>query len=253
MKIKKKLNDLPSFQIIKSRMKKGQIKFPYSVIFKTKNREFILLGTRHDNEILNPHFELIEKTINNFAKRYPDGIIISENNCLDADRNSLNEAIRRVGESGATHWHAHLQNMTVICPEISYVQVIEILCQRSKPQDIVHTMIEVGIEPCKRPGSSISVQEGLERQLSYWKNNKELIKIVGFMPTKKWFQEYKPIPTSINIIGEMVKIRDDAILTEITRLWKLRNSILVVYGGVHVLRLVPAIEQLIGTKPQIIE
>lgn len=253
MKTKKYLNNSPSFQIIKSRMKKGQVKFPYLAKFKKGDWEFILLGMRHSNEISNPHFQLIKRTVNGFAKRYPHGLIISENNCHDADRDSLAEAIQRVGESGATHWFAHMLNMKIICPEMPYAEVIEKLCRQFKSQDVVHTMIEIAIEPCKRAGSLINAQEGLERQLDYWDKHEELIKAVGFTPTKEWFQKYKPGPKSVNIIGEMVKIRDEAILFEIVKLWEAGRSILMVYGGMHVLRLVPAIEQLVGTKPQIIE
>lgn len=253
MKTKKYLNDSPSFQNIKASMKSGQIKFPYLAKFKKGDREFILLGMRHSNEVSNPHFELINTTVSNFAKRHLNGVIISENNCHDADLDSLDEAIHRVGESGATHWFAHSLNMKVICPEMPYTEVIEKLCWQFKPQDVVHTMIEIAIEPCKRAGSLINAQEGLEHQLDYWDKHKELIKAVGFMPSKEWFQKYEPDPESVNIIGEMVKIRDEAILVKIVKLWESGKSILMVYGGMHVLRLVPAIEQLVGTKPKIIE
>lgn len=246
MKNKNFFKNLPSFQIIKSRMKKGQVKFPYLAKFKKGDREFIILGTRHSNEVSNPHFKLIKKTINDFAERHPEGIIISENYCCDADRGSLDEAIRRVGESGATHWFAHMLNMKIICPEMPYVEVVEKLCRQFKSQDVIHTMIEIAVEPCKRAGSLISAQEGLERQVDYWDKHEELIKAVGFTPTKEWFQKYKPGPESVNIIGEMVKIRDNAIFAEVIRLWESGKSNLMVYGGIHVLRLVPAIEQLVG-------
>ena len=48
-----------------------------------------------------------------------------------------------------------------------------------------------------------------------------------------------------DIIGEMVKIRDEVILAEITRLWESRKSILLIDGGAHVLRLMPVIKMLV--------
>ncbi|OGZ72912.1 MAG: hypothetical protein A2998_02500 [Candidatus Staskawiczbacteria bacterium RIFCSPLOWO2_01_FULL_37_25b] len=253
MTTKKYLNNLPTFKNVLPRVRNGQVKFPYLAAFNTKDREFILLGTRHSNEISNPHIELIKKLVNDFAERYPNGIIISENNCHDTDRDSIDEAIHRVGESGATHWYAHLHNMAVVCMEPPYPEVITKLCQRFKPKDVVHTMIEIAVEPCKRIGSLITAEQGLERQLDYWSKHEKLIKTAGFTPTKEWFKKYKVGAKSSTIIGEMVQIRDETILSEITKLWKSGKSILMIYGGTHILRLAPAIEQLVGTEPQVIE
>jgi hypothetical protein len=230
----------------------------------------MLFGTYHTRNTSDPIFNRIKIMLDEFAKRHSDGIVIAENSCHDADKDSLDEAIQRLGDSGAIHWFAHLRKMTVFCLEPPYAKVIGMLCQRFDSKDVAYTMLMLALMPHFREKASPEKMEHfLDYLLKYW-TRQDIRKATKFMPTKEWFIKYhtrekenlrindsafwqqKSTPFSDEIMNKASQIRDETILVELMKLWKKGKSIFMVYGGDHVLHLEPAIERLLGVKSEII-
>lgn len=270
MKLKTYLNNLFSYQIIRNRVHSGIVQFPYIVIFSVNEQEYILFGTYHTRNSSDPIFNRIKIMLDEFVKRHPDGTVIAENSCRDADKDSLNEAIQRVGDSGVIHWYAHLLNMTIVCPEPPYAQVIGKLCQRFNPEDVAYTMLVSALTPhFREKASPEGIEQTLDYLLKYW-IQQGVCEAARFTPTKEWFKKYhtkgednirisdpafwqqKSTPFSDEIMNESARIRDETILAELVKLWKNGKSVFMVYGGEHILNLEPAIERLTGVKPKVI-
>ncbi len=270
MKLKTYSNNLSSLQTVRRRVHAGKVQFPYIITFSVEKQEFTLFGTYHTRSPSDSIFNRIKIMLDEFVKRHPDGVVIAENSCRDADKNSLTEAIQQVGDSGVVHWHAHSRGLTIICPEPPYAQVIGKLCQRFDPEDVAYTMLVSALTPhFREKASPEKIERALDYLLKYWVQQ-GVCEAAKFVPAKEWFIKYhtkgkgnlrindsafwqqKSTPFSDEIMYKAVQIRDEVILAELVKLWEKGKSIFMVYGGEHILHLEPAIERLTGVKPKII-
>lgn len=231
-------------------------KVPYIYSITSKEQWLCYFGVRHVMDPKHPQIEMLHQEWLSFLSKVPKEktIVIYEGNIVEKSMTTLEESIKKFGETGAIVFWAKEANILTYRPEptIEY-EANELLKEFSK-EDIFYFYIMRGIVSWQRKLNPGDFDEFIVKNIKRYKEALHWADFVFSFDTvttvhEKLFgkefslenkeflrriQDHSFSETHINEISrQSIRIRDFFILESIEKYWKEGYNIFVVYGSLH--------------------
>lgn len=217
------------------------------------NQILYFFGARHTNDPSDTQFDQIKQLWNEFANNSRTERAVFIESLIHEVPAEYEKAIEKYGEAGATYWLANKTGLIVTCPEPNNTEQRKALCILHKPQIVAYTFIVQNLAAWFRHTRQSLFTEAIENSVN---REKQFSEIYGFIPDKSWFMDqHKKLfgeqnldnknfldsitnphinNTLVNIIvATRTKIRNYYLLEMISKAWKLKRSVFIVYGIGH--------------------
>ncbi|MDP2642044.1 MAG: hypothetical protein Q8P21_02015 [bacterium] len=221
-------------------------------------------GAKHTNDLTDTQFSYLKQLWEEFFAAAKGGKIVFVEGTTHGMPQSYEEAIRQYGEAGAIQWLAMKEDVETIRPELDDLEQRKTLCTIFHPQFVAYTVIVQNLAGWFRHTGQSSFDEAIGRVLS---REAKFRDVYGFVPDKSWLEGHhkrlfgeqrledkgfldsisdpRKTDTIVNsIVASRSKMRDEYILSAITKVWKSGKSIFIVYGKGHLNALENSLQEL---------